>query len=868
MMAGVSGESNGVSHQRRIDKVQIVHAGEDVKVIQRLAFLLEEQLKLGEQVDYRRHFKQESLTKIANHIADVISNGSEDKGVVLVFSEKFNSVVSANPTARDKIKNILSRERHLLKIAMVSVGCSVEPFFKPCISLSSYIAKLEDGTVAEAIYKQWFGPKAQLTSQAEMSRNGLVNLDAAQDNYAPSKVKIIHAMTDPETKTHQRRLSDAIDAVVDPEQTTSSRIKFVSDQSIARTVLGDLECFQCCSGSMPKVHAVFVWCEVMLNALKQDTEAKQKVVDIVCRDTSQQKLYAHFLIGVTRQEISTFSRGLSQFLSRHGHIVVLETFSSHRPVNYEPFAQNFLSIWAGLQKVPKDPEESLDPTMNSLESLEFPLTIQSHPHQNKKGDRLVMNNSSISQSEAVRTQQMGKGFSDKNPSFDPQERMVTSNGSFDPRLGKVMKYPEEFQSDGRSNLHENSSRHHTLHGLSSADPSLANREAVPIRQPTSNVDGKNRMATGSIESVSMNCVTGPTMKNPPPSSEDRCAVSLPPSGGQQMGQQPSSRVPGQCYGKNKVAASGFLSFSVYGSSTRSDSSMSQGGVDQPSTLACSRDLGVSASDSPQQGHILSVGDNPIRIASSDYEGLSSEAAHELDDELRTVHTTSLGPDSSLRSDLQSLPNSDITGSASVVQSDRTGTGTMPSDVSSWTCGQSDGRQSVSYRQPENTDRVLSAPEGRNPLREGAACGSCGSVSLPFPGAATNAAQNSFPSVNSVQSQVDNGDLLGNIDQPAPEDTLLSDLHHALIRSLKIRLDPPKQTVADWQDVASYFGVGNVLITFWKGQKSDSSPTEQLLTWLKAEKQHLTVKDLKDALEKVKRRDVLRFLEKEGYGASV
>ena len=29
-----------------------------MKVIQRLAFLLEEQLKLGEQVDYRRHFKQ------------------------------------------------------------------------------------------------------------------------------------------------------------------------------------------------------------------------------------------------------------------------------------------------------------------------------------------------------------------------------------------------------------------------------------------------------------------------------------------------------------------------------------------------------------------------------------------------------------------------------------------------------------------------------------------------------------------------------------------------------------------------------------------------------------------------------------------
>ena len=43
---------------------------------------------------------------------------------------------------------------------------------------------------------------------------------------------------------------------------------------------------------------------------------------------------------------------------------------------------------------------------------------------------------------------------------------------------------------------------------------------------------------------------------------------------------------------------------------------------------------------------------------------------------------------------------------------------MPSDVSSWTCGQSDGRQSESYRQPKNTDRDLSAPEGRNPLREG------------------------------------------------------------------------------------------------------------------------------------------------------
>ena len=40
-------------------------------------------------------------------------------------------------------------------------------------------------------YTIWFyfstGPEAQLTSQAEMSRNGLVNLDAAQDNYAPSK---------------------------------------------------------------------------------------------------------------------------------------------------------------------------------------------------------------------------------------------------------------------------------------------------------------------------------------------------------------------------------------------------------------------------------------------------------------------------------------------------------------------------------------------------------------------------------------------------------------------------------------------------------------------------------------------------------
>ena len=100
--------------------------------------------------------------------------------------------------------------------------------------------------------------------------------------------------------------------------------------------------------------------------------------------------------------------------------------------------------------------------------------------------------------------------------------------------------------------------------------------------------------------------------------------------------------------------------------------------------------------------------------------------------------------------------------------------------------------------------------------------------------------------------------------PLPEETPLSGLDHAIIRGVKIRLDPIKQAVADWQELASYFGVPNEEITYWRGLKSDSSPTEQLLTWLKAQKQHMTVKEFKIGLEKIVRRDVLKYLDVNGY----
>jgi hypothetical protein len=81
----------------------------------------------------------------------------------------------------------------------------------------------------------------------------------------------------------------------------------------------------------------------------------------------------------------------------------------------------------------------------------------------------------------------------------------------------------------------------------------------------------------------------------------------------------------------------------------------------------------------------------------------------------------------------------------------------------------------------------------------------------------------------------------------------------------MQLDPLKQVTPDWRDLAGHFKVPSVDINYWKGMMAGNSmfsPTETLIDWLKSKQQPATVSDLKEALEKIGRYDVLRALTEE------
>ncbi|XP_038073871.1 uncharacterized protein LOC119741971 [Patiria miniata] len=834
MMAGIE---NHDREQPRVEKVVIVHAGEDLdKTIRPLASILEQRLKLGEQADYKRNFRPG--TDVADYIRKAMleDHPEEHTRLVVVLSEIFVAKYATSPSAFREIKSkLLSRPSTNSKFAVVCPSAlPAQLAGLRCIILDNFVNNMEGGNVAEAIFKEWFGPQATLASQAQLSMQNLPLTSHAAEEFTLDKVKIIHAMTRPEHRQrYWGKIGSAIEDVANPENTTQARLHF-RQSSVAQTVLGDVEGFRRCA-EIKKINAVVIWCSNMLASLNQDPAAKAKVIEMLCNDTQPKKLFAHFLFGVERQQMQRFSQQFWTFLAIHKHMAYIDAAQLEAPnVDYNPYASIFLRSWAGSRE-PKSPEESLDPTMTSLEDISQTTSgstrrhsDQFQPQQNQNGHHLVMNGDSLDQNEVNRTQQTGKAL--RSADSSTKDRLLTDGESWDLGLVASANKSRESQSDGCSNPPGNWSLC-SPRGEPGADPG---QQQGPVQQPMPGSRGQNRLATCGIQSVSVDSQFG-HMQVPasgPQGVAHRGAVSLPPgsvpgslAGDQRITAQPHQPVSRANSGQNKFAPSGFQSQAI--DSLRSNASSTG---QEPTSRAASDATGtvggnVSGSSEPAMRHgdsTLSLQQNPVR--------LSSDAAQELDVEMSlcTVGFPSVGN--------QSMHGQDR---ASALTSNRQSFPSM-------------GQQSA---QDQDTASVMSTSQS---MPEMSPASSVPSSELQSVAEGANPMQNGESSLPSAQAETDQ-EAAG----PVPSITFPK----PVMRGLELRLDPIKSAISDWRDLASQFKVPSELITYWKGMMStqgNSSPTENLIEWLNSENKAVTVEDFKDALRVIVRFDVLKYLTEKGY----
>ncbi|XP_022099393.1 uncharacterized protein LOC110983960 isoform X2 [Acanthaster planci] len=866
MMACIENDDR---EQPRVEKVVIVHAGEDLNTIIRpLAETLETRLKLGEQADYKRTFR--AGTDISQYVLKWLNEESleEHTRLVVVISDTFFAKCSTNPKAFQQIKSKLysqnPRESMFALVTPSNIPAQLAGL--RCINLGIYIQAIETGNLAEAIYRQWFGPQATLSSQAESNMQRSLLMSASPEEYTPDKVKIIHAMTRPEDRQrHWGKIATAIETVANPENTTQARLHFKHPSSVAQTVLADVEGFMRCA-EIKKINALVVWCSNMLDSLNQDRSAKARVIEILCKDTRPQKLYAHFLFGVDGQQMQRFSQQLWTFLSQGRHMAYIEDSHLRAPnVDYDRYARIFLRSWAGMSKLgpdslelrrksftsePKNPEESADPTMNCSEefsvntsgSTQHP-SDQFHPQQDQGRDHLVMNGTSVDHAEANRTMQQGKAL--RSADSSTQDRLLTAEESWDPAIVAVASKSRESQSDGCSVPPVN----HSLRGQSGPDGLQAVAQSAMV-QPTAvhqavvqqampGTQGQNKLATCSLSSVSVDSVHGsrhpggkakhvpsgaasisaPGHQGPP----SRVPVALPSiAEREQPTEQAHLQPPGNGASRNKFALSGFDSHvadSERSSTTAGQELMSQTSPAGERCASCGASPAPSGPASGQGDNHLSLQQNPVR--------LTSDAARELDALFGITDTCN-------PQNLQSVGNQTV----------------HEQDRASLT------------RNPESLPSIAS----HTAREEETASVMTTSRSMPDMCTVSSMANSTLRSVLEGSNPMLNGESSAS-SQPGnnPEaagGTPLSTLARPTVKGLLIRLDPMKVAISDWRDLASHFGVPPELINYWKGMMSGQgnfSPTDSLIEWLKSKPQPVTVDDLKAALRKIERFDVLRVL---------